>query len=111
MTIEEFHNWIWDWNRFNVTAYNISTCFWPWWSSVDLWPFIAKNTDFSFLIFHAGRNYIFETDSYEYKYIKKIEKYNKWLVLTTEKIYDSFNSSEKIKIQQEIFIKKLCKNL
>lgn len=106
--IEEFHDWIWDSNRFDVIAYNISTCFWPWGSSTDLWPFTLKNTDFSFLLFEAGRNYVFDEDRYEYKFIESMEKIWNNYVLKTCKTYDYlYETREKIKIRREVFIKKL----
>lgn len=108
MKIEQFHEWIWDWNRFDVTAYNISTCFWPGGSSADVWPFIAKNTDFSFLIFHCWRSYDYESDTYSYKYIKSIDTYSEWVIVISEKVYDYlYETRDKIKILQEIFIKKI----
>ena len=109
--IQEFHDWIGDNNRFDVTAYNISTCFWPWWSSADLWPFEAKNIDFSFLLFEAGRNYIFEEDRYEYKYIESVKRLNENMYnIITCKTYDYFyETRDKIKIRREIFIEKRVK--
>lgn len=74
MNTKELHEWIGEWNRFDIVQHKHSVCFWPGGSCADLWPFTIKDTDYTTFWRLLGRNYNFETDSYTYDKVQSIDK-------------------------------------
>ena len=104
--LDEF---IWDWNRFNISEIRHSVGIWNGWSCIDMWPFKYNWVDQTIFWNLLGRNWNIDKKVYEYEIVEWVETSEGWLVARTIREYYINNSQLATRIVKDIFIKKCLK--